>query len=179
MPGEFHEHDVSFGPFKTEHHTRTVDARFRTAFIAFVRDRILPLVEGSFTRVEGKLYSNYDDPKYFGPLSVVRFRYFFELAFHSPDGMEAARGHLDYNSGAATFSEVPRQPPHVYSLSLQRRRKYVGEKIIEIAKRYREGERDMVCPICGSLISVLYLEKRDFIEGIHCQTKGCIAERFN
>lgn len=179
MPKELTERDVSFGPFKTRHHARTVDQRFRESFILFVRDHVLPFVEGAFHKVEGKVTSYYDDTKYFGPLSAVRFRYFYEIHFHSPDGSETAKGELDYDPAAATFRESRRIPPHVDSLSLQRKRKGMMEKVMEITTRYRAGERELTCPYCGLLLSIWYLEERNFIKDIRCPSKDCLAVHFD
>ena len=170
---------ILFGPFKTEHHSRTVDERFREAFFAFLESKFLPQVDGQFTRVDGRLTSYYDDQKYFGPLSVVKHRYFYEFRLHSAEGTETARGEIDYDPKTATFSESKVRPPHVDSLSRQRRMKDMTVKISSIIERFKAGERGLVCPDCGSVLSVWYLEDRKFVKDISCPTHGCLRVHFD
>ena len=176
---EIIERDVSFGPFKTEHHNRTVDSRFRRSFFSFLQDRVLPSVDGNFTRAEGRLWSYYDDPKYFGPLSILRFRYFYEIGFHSPEGLETATGEIDYNPATSMFGETRIRPLHVDSLVLQRKRRDMMEKVMVICDLFRKGQREFSCPYCGSLLSIWYLKERDFLKDIRCPTKDCLRIHFD
>lgn len=178
-PTEIVQRDISFGPLKTEHHIHTMDERFRRSFLSFVEARILPQVEGQFSRVEGQVTSLYDDPKYFGPRSAVRFRYFYEFRFHSPDGVETVRGKLDYDPTTGSFTEGRQRHPQVDSFSAQRKRKDMMAMVGAISERYRAGERDIVCPYCGSALSIWYLQHRDFIKDIRCPTKGCLNVHFD
>jgi hypothetical protein len=170
---------ISFGPFRTVHHERTVDERFRGAFLSYLENRVLGGVEGRVARVEGRVSSHYDDPKHFGPLSVVKFRYHYEIAFHSPQGVETARGDLDYDPSTVSFIETRQRPPVVDSLSAQGRRNDMLQKVELIEQRYRNGEREPACPYCGYPLSIWYIAERDFVKDIRCRTNGCLLVHFD
>jgi len=176
---EILETSIAFGPFKTEHHNQAVDQRFRECFFTYLTEQVLPKVEGSFTTAEGKLTSHYDDIKFFGPNSILKNRYFYKITFRSPEGEERALGEVDYDRQHGTFIPGRIKPPHVRTLSHQRRIQDMMDKCLSIVQRYRAGEREIACPYCGLPLSIWYLEDRDLIKNIACPTKGCFNVHFD
>ena len=175
---ELLEQGFVFGPFKTEHHQRAVDDQFRKALIVWLVANVLPQVEGSVTRVEGRLYSHYDDQKFFGTNSILKHRYYFEISFHSPEGTETAGGELEYDRDRDTFTPTKVKPWHVKTLSSQRRLRELIDQANAIALRVRDGERDIACPNCSSPLSIWVLED-GFVKNIACPKERCFWLHFD
>lgn len=85
-----------FGPFKTEHHRRIVDAAFRCAFIDALVEQFLPRLTVRWTRMEGTVAAEYDAPQYMGPLSVCKYKYRFEGSFFRGSARERLSGSFEY-----------------------------------------------------------------------------------
>jgi hypothetical protein len=175
---ELLEQGLAFGPFKTEHHQRSVDDRFRKALLSWLTINILPQVEGAFTRVEGRLYSHYDNPKFLGPDSILQHRYYFQIKFQSPEGTEEAWGEVDYDRAHDTFTPTKIKPSHVRTLSAQRHVREMQDQALRILERIRQGERDIPCPNCGSRLEIWIMDN-DFIKNIACPQKGCFLVHFD
>lgn len=182
MLGSFHlmllpESAIEFGPFKTAHHRTIVDRRFRDSFLDFLRSEVVPKVEGSPFSITGRLYSHYDEERYFGPNSAVKCRYAFEVVFKSEEGEEKAKGEFDYDPTANIIRPV-RRSVSVDSLSCQKMRVRAWECASGILQRYRQGERHFVCPECGGPLNIWFLETRNMIKDISC-AEGCIRMHFD
>jgi hypothetical protein len=167
---------VHFGPFKTEHHRKVVDKIFQDHFFNYMELEILPKVEGQFDRVEGRVWSHYDDTKFFGPLSLLKFRYYFEISFHSGISKEIARGEVNYDKDHGTFTGTSKSPPHVDSLSHQKKRLEMMDQVKSIVQRCRDGERDIKCPNCNAPLSIWMIG--EMVKDIRCPNH-CIRTHFD
>ena len=74
------EQEVTFGPFRMSHLGEQVDERFRRAFYSYLAQQVMPLLDGQIERVEGRVFSHYDQPQ-FAQLSGAE-RSFFTRSNH-------------------------------------------------------------------------------------------------
>jgi hypothetical protein len=79
---------ITFGPFKTAHHQSIVNAEFQAAFLRRLAEAIVPNLSIGTDSVKGTVSARYDEEKYFGPNSVVKFRYSFRGTFYQGNRQE-------------------------------------------------------------------------------------------
>lgn len=146
------EEGIVFGPFATDHFRTQADARFRSGFLNFVREKILPKVKGESPLVGGEVFAAYDGSNHLGPDSALKFRYTFRIIFSSTQGEERVGGLVDYSSKTGKFT--PMKEGLTWT-GLEESRAMHLRWIMEerIAYRYRQGQRKIICPACaGHLI---------------------------
>ncbi|MCW8133285.1 MAG: hypothetical protein KIS92_23275 [Planctomycetota bacterium] len=156
---------VVFGPFKSEHQLATVDAHFRAAAYTCLESHVLSKFESAFTRIKGGI-GGYDDPKYFGPNSLIKYRYFFGLHVFAPGVVEHANGILDYNPDSR---EMRLYRATVESLEFQKQRIIEKAYLTAVMWKAARGDSDIQCPYCRERISVYRHGKKM----AHLACNGC------
>lgn len=144
------QYQIRFGPFRTAHFRKQVDARFRRAFYSYLDQQVIPSLEGDIVRIDGRVYSHYDRPQ-FNDLATVKHRYYYELRFHSAAGTEQAEGEVDYDPARDTWAPSRLKPPRVQTLSEKLREKQSRdlEHQISVEAQHHQRERPAKCPACG------------------------------
>ena len=176
---------IRFGPFNTEHHRDTVNAEFRTAFLRYVHERIIPMVTIAFTQVDGHLTTEYDERRFLGPNSAIKYRYDFKCSFILGDQKEEARAIVDYDPNEPSFSE-PRWPASVLTLAEQARRQEHDRQLADVHRRIVDGEDPIACPQCGAPLTILaydrkrlFRKKTRFVRHIECQAHKCLQVMYD
>ncbi len=137
------EQRVTFGPFRMQHLREQVHDRFRQAFYSYLDHQVMPLLDGQVERVEGRVFSHYDQPQ-FAELAEVRLRYYYEVSCSSAAGVEEAWGELDYDPGTASWTPSQTKPPRVRTLTQKR-------KVQALSESHRfTPDRPADCPQCHS-----------------------------
>jgi hypothetical protein len=141
------EEGIVFGPFATDHFRNQADAKFRSDFLNYVRKSILPRAKGKTPLVRGEVLAAYDEPRYLGPDSALKFRYSFGMLFSSAQGEEGTSGVVDYSRNTGTFSTGKQG---LVCNNFADRKSYHDRRLTEerIAFRYRQGQRKILCPTC-------------------------------
>lgn len=169
---------ITFGPFKTWHHRRVMGRAFRSAFLQFVIDNIVSRVTIDFVKVEGHLTTDYDDKKFFGPNSVVKYRYNLRCVFICGESKETASAQVDYDPTTSTFTSA-RWPLRVTTIAEQAEKKRSYEQYSEMLRhvvaRLDAGEENIACPKCGAALSVSWTRKDNTrsLKEIKCPTRNC------
>lgn len=166
--------EIQFGPFKTEHHRQTVDERFKACVLDFIAKNIEPRLTVKPVKVEARLVAVYDDPKFFGPNSLVKYMYMLECLFTSEKGTEKGVASLEYDIETGTFS--PRSSSRVDTLALQRSREERQKTTWAIMEKVESGAKKIVCPYCGATLGVHRLNGK--LKDIKCPTQDCICMHF-
>src|SRR5258706_3490473 len=99
---------ITFGPFKTGYHRNAVNAVFQEAFLRHLAREIVPNLSIPTDSVRGSVTALYDDPKYLGPNSAVKFKYHFEGNFLHGELKENVRLEFAVDPGAGLRFEEPR-----------------------------------------------------------------------
>ena len=94
---------ITFGPFQTAHHRSIVNAEFQAAFLRHIARAIVPNLTIGTDRVEGTVRADYDDEKYFGPRSAVKFKYTFEGMFRQGERRERVDLKFEFVPGPEGF----------------------------------------------------------------------------
>lgn len=151
MPLAHIEEGVTFGPFQMPHLAEQVDDRFRRAFYSYLVQQVIPALDSQVERVEGRVFSHYDQPE-FAQLAEVRLRYYYEVSFSSAAGVEEAWGELDYDPSTTSWTPSRTKPPSVRNLTQKRKVRALGE-----SHRYKPA-RPAECPQCHSkeVAEILY-----------------------
>ncbi len=151
MRSDEFEQGVTFGPFHMPHLDKQADDRFRRAFYSYLEQKVMPSLDGQIVRVEGRLFSHYDQPQ-FADLAEVSLRYYYEVTFASTGGVEEAWGELDYNPDNANWTPTRVKPPRVRTLTDKRKVQALRE-----SHRHRPA-RPADCPKCHSkeVAEILY-----------------------
>jgi hypothetical protein len=102
----------------------------------------------------------YDEPRYLGPNSALKFRYSFEIFFSSAKGEEGVSGVVDYSRETGLFSTGKLG---VLCDNFAHRKTYHGRELLEarIAFRYRQGQRKILCPTCKKPHLVEFYDNAD------------------
>jgi hypothetical protein len=102
----------------------------------------------------------YDEPRYLGPNSALKFRYSFGIFFSSAKGEEGTRGMVDYSRETGLFSTGKHG---VLCDNFAHRKTYHGRELIKarIAFRYRQGQRKILCPACNKSHLVEFEDNAD------------------
>jgi hypothetical protein len=161
---------IEFGPFKTQHHNSVVDARFRQALYAWIRRRVFPELSSPPNRISGRLWSNYDDEKYFGPLSAIKYRYQLELVSHVAGGTDEVNVTLDYGPSSGTFAD-DKVPLRVDTPAKKQDRNLQLTQVMDVFARYLRGERGITCPRCGGVLEISCSPNAKIVKGVRCL--GC------
>lgn len=145
------QHKIKFGPFRTSHYRKQVDAAFRREFYAYLDRQIVPCLEGDIVSVAGRVHSHYDRARFNG-LSEVKHRYYFELRFGSAAGTEDAWGEVDYDPATKVWTPSRIKPCRLTTLSekLWEKRKRELDHRISMEARHHQPVRPAKCPQCGS-----------------------------
>jgi hypothetical protein len=154
VPIEKVKNALQFGPFKTNHHRATVDSKFQSEFFDYLERSILPQVEGEIDRVDGRLWSDYDEEIFTGPQSIAKRRYSFKIRFFSGREKQTASGEVEYFEEKGAFEPSRRYAPSVDTLSAKKMRRDHDKNMELILKRFRAGQQNIPCPFCGSKISI-------------------------
>jgi hypothetical protein len=137
------EQGITFGPFRMPHLGEHVDERFRRAFCSYLAQQVMPSLDGEIVRVEGRVFSHYDQPQ-FVHLAEVRCRYYYQIAFSCRSGVEEAWGELDYDPCTASWTPSRTKPPCVRTLTEKR-------KVRALCQSHRHPPtRPADCPRCHS-----------------------------
>jgi hypothetical protein len=169
---------ITFGPFRTWHHRRTTGRVFQASFLQFVIDNIASRVTIDYVKVEGHVTTDYDDKKFFGPNSVVKYRYNFRCDFVSGELKETASAQVDFDPVTSTFTRA-RWPTKVSTIADQEEMKRLEAQHCDILRqliaRINAGDKDIACPQCGAIMSVRWISKdgKPFLKDIECPTKAC------
>lgn len=142
QPTEIVERDLSFGPFETEVCRESVDANVRRAVLSFIREQVLPHLDGVFTHMEGRVTSHYDKPEY-ATRSDLRFRYYLKCTFHSPEGDETAQGELIYDPETRTCTACRVKPLRLRCL------KWHPSPSLDSGPSPQRG----ICPRCNATVT--------------------------
>ncbi|MFZ4858179.1 MAG: hypothetical protein ACOYL3_17460 [Desulfuromonadaceae bacterium] len=96
---------LNVGPFATEYHQRAFDVQAIDKARSFVLVSVVPLATPGFTHISAHLYSNYDEPRYLGPLSIVKNSYVLEIEFSNSKYLqtELFSSGLTHNPDNRTF----------------------------------------------------------------------------
>ena len=96
---------LNIGPFATDYHQQACDAQAIDIVRSFIQVSVVPLATPGFTHVTAHLYSNYDDPRYLGPLSIVKNMYMLKIEFRNSKYVktELFRSCLTHNPETRTF----------------------------------------------------------------------------
>jgi hypothetical protein len=137
------EQGVTFGPFRMPHLAEQVDDRFRRAFYSYLAQQVIPSLDGQIERIDGRVFSHYDQPQ-FAQLTEVRRRYYYEISFASVAGVEEAWGELDYDPSSAWWTPSRTRPPCVRTLTQKRK-----VRALQDSHRYTPA-RPAECPQCHS-----------------------------
>ena|ERR1017187_8281198 len=145
------QHKVRFGPFRTSHFRKQVDAAFRRAFYSYLDREIIPFLEGDIVGIGGRVHSHYDRPQFNG-LPEVKHRYYHELTFHSAAGTEDAHGEVDYDPATGAWTPSRVKPLRIWTLSekLREKRSRDLDRQISMEARHHQPVRPTKCPRCGS-----------------------------
>jgi hypothetical protein len=154
VPVEKLKGTFQFGPFKTSHHRAIVDSKFRSEFFNYLEHSILPQVEGEINRVDGCLWSDYDEEIFTGPQSIAKRKYSFKIRFFSGREKQTASGEIEFFEEKGAFEPSRRHPPSVDTLSAKKKRRDHDKNMELILKQYRAGQQNLPCPFCGSKISI-------------------------
>ena len=147
------ETQIEYGPFQTTHHQSLVNDKFKQAFRVWICDRILPRLSGKATLIKGWIRTNYDHQKFFGPRSVVKYRYQASLWCEVTDGKEEVVATLDYDSDRTIFVER-KDRCHVYTIAQQKDHQLLDRQIADVKDEYARGQREFWCPRCQSAVKV-------------------------
>lgn len=139
---------VMFGPFQMPHLQEHVNNRLRDAFYTYLKERVIPAVEGRIMRVEGRFHSHYDRPE-FASNATVRRRYYYTVDLISDEGTEDAWGELDYDPVSAALTTNHVKPPGVRILSVKRSQAECEREARKFREQYAEHPKDY-CPRCQS-----------------------------
>jgi hypothetical protein len=101
---------ITFGPFKTAHHQSIVNAEFQAAFLRHIAEAVVPNLTIGTDRVEGTVRAMYDQEKYFGPRSAVKFKYSFEGTFYQGQRRETVDLGMAFEPLASGFRLVFEEP---------------------------------------------------------------------
>lgn len=83
------EQRIAFGPFQMGHLQEPVDDAMRRSFYSYLAEKVIPLLQGRITRIDGRLWSHYDRPE-FAEIPAVRHRFYYEVSLVSEAGSEDA-----------------------------------------------------------------------------------------
>src|SRR6266550_1881240 len=114
------EQRITFGPFRMQHLREQVDDRFREAFNSYLAQKVISLLDGEVARIEGRVFSHYDQ-RQFAQMSEVNYRFYYEIRFSSPKGVEKGWGELDYDPRTASWTPSLIKPPRVRTLTDERK----------------------------------------------------------
>jgi hypothetical protein len=145
------EHKITFGPFRMARLAEAVDDRFRQAFYSYLAQAVIPPLDGQIERIEGRVFSHYDQPE-FAHLTEVRFRYYYELTLSSRQGVKEAAGEVVYDPTTASWTSSHIKPPSVRTLAEKR-------KIRALLDSHRfTVQRPAECPQChaGNVAEIIY-----------------------
>ena len=163
MPLTNIERRVVFGPFRMPHLTERVDDRFRQAFYSFLAQHVIPFLDGEVARIDGRVFSHYDQPQ-FAQMAEVRLRYYYEVSCSSSAGVEEAWGELDYDPNSASWTPSRTKPPRVRTLSEKRKVRALFE-----SHRYTPV-RPLECPECQSKqVAEIVYGVPHFSEALHAE----------
>jgi hypothetical protein len=143
MPPPNFDEGITFGPFRMPHLAEQVDDRFSKAFRSYLAEKVMPLLDGRVEQVQGRVYSHYDRPQWL-QRPEFKSRYYYEINFFSPKGVEEAWGELDYHRDTATWTPSQTKPPSVRTLTFKRKARALSNSHL-----YRQ-ERPAECPQCHS-----------------------------
>jgi hypothetical protein len=145
------EQGIAFGPFRMPHLAEQVDDRFRRAFYSYLDQQVVPSLDGQIERIEGRVFSHYDQPQ-FAELCEVRNRFYYQVSFSSSAGTEEAWGELDYDPGSASWTPSRTKPPCVRTLTQKRK-----VRALTLSHRHTPA-RPTECPQCRSnrVAEILY-----------------------
>jgi len=150
------EQGITFGPFRMPHLQEQVNERMRQAFYSYLAQKVVSLLEGQILRIDGRVFSHYDDPQFAG-IADVRRRYYYEIRLSSPTGVEEAWGELDYDPDTATYAPSRIKPPRVRTLTEVRKIEEARQAELEFRQRHSQHTEDY-CPKCLSrqVATILY-----------------------
>jgi hypothetical protein len=150
------EQEVTFGPFRMPLLQELVNERMRQAFYSYLEKKVVPLLEGQIVRIDGRVFSHYDDPQFAGTAEVGR-RYYYEVRLSSRTGVEEAWGELDYDPDTATYAPSRIKPPRVRTLTEVRQIEEARQAKLEFQQRHSQHTGDY-CPKCHSkqVAEILY-----------------------
>lgn len=170
---------VKFGPFRTPHYQNTVDATFRTVFIAFLVQEVVPKLTISFDKMKGKVGSRHDHPRFLGPNSACKYKFSFDGKFFQGPLRETVTLDFIYKHNIQTIQPVF-GGLHVFTVQEQQKLDHHSKQTDEILRLIRAGERKIACPNCATQLDLMFLEyrKKDYVKLITCPTGNCLYIRF-
>ena len=130
------------------HLQELVNERMQQAFYSYLEQKVMPLLEGEIGRIDGRVFSHYDNPEFAG-LAEVRRRYYYEVRLSSRTGVEEAWGELDYDPDTATYAPSRIKPPRVKALTEVHRIEAARQAKAEFQQRHAQHAGDY-CPKCHS-----------------------------
>jgi hypothetical protein len=149
------QNNITFGPFRMAHLEELVDERFRRAFYCYLTQQVMPLLDGQVTRIDGRIFSHYDQPQ-FAAMAEVRSRFYYEISFSSAEGVEEAWGELDDNPVGSTWTPSKVKPPSVRTLTEKRKLDELEQAMVQ--SKACSIPRPTDCPHCHSqcVAEILY-----------------------
>jgi len=76
---------LKIGPFVTEHHQQAIDEEAVSKIYSYIKETVIPRATPNYAQVTGEFSASYDDPRFFGPLSICKYWYHLGIEFHHSD----------------------------------------------------------------------------------------------
>lgn len=143
-----------FGPFRMEEHRRRVDRDFRRNVLQHIRRQAAKLLTIRWTKVMARVSTAYDEPRFMGPSSVVKYRYSFQGIFEGSGRRERLAFDFEFEPRPAGFKLTwsdPRVFTHADELrrrAAQRNQERVDHRHQRRARAFLKGSFDVCWKRC-------------------------------
>jgi len=170
--------ELTIGPFVTPERKREWERSLEDDLERFIQEQIVPQLTTDSWRAEGSFGTRFDDPRFYGPHSVVKHRYQLDLRFVSAEGTESIVLELDYDPESGDLKPL-RKPLNVYTIPMQQERERKSKAVSEAIERRLRGEEEIDCPFCGGRLTFWIQDFAPTVKQVVCPTKGCFWVHFS
>lgn len=82
---QFMKINLEICPSETAHHQQAIDEAALAKVYSYISDTVAPQANPGFTHITGSFFAEYDEQRYLGPLSLVKYYYGLNIWFHHDD----------------------------------------------------------------------------------------------
>ena len=144
--------DIKIGPFVTEHHKMVGDSAFRSALESWIQHEVYPRLSGITDRIEGSVTTQYDDPKFLGPNSAVKYRYELKLQCWIGEDYDEARATLIFDPDQQSFDEHPNERLSVITSETRRAEEELFAAGDDFSAAFDDPNAELKCPSCQGIL---------------------------
>jgi hypothetical protein len=147
---------IQFGPFASSYHRLAVNDDCKKAFYTFLETEFLLQIEEPFEPSTGRLVAAFDDPKYCGPLSLVRDIYQLEFVFHRMPHDDEMKLELVFDAKNKAFALRRKEDLYRWTSSRSQRHMDESQAMYNICTRITKNRaKTKSCPLCSAPLTIV------------------------